>query len=63
LASVVVKVFHATEAYSSLELTNLEYNIKRLSIVANEETVEWIRPNDFKACEDIVHTLMKISFE
>jgi hypothetical protein len=31
LESVEIKVFHATEAYSSLDLNKVKYNIKRLS--------------------------------
>jgi catalase (peroxidase I) len=34
--SVYVNVFHATEAYSRLDLTEVKYNIRRLSIVVNE---------------------------
>jgi hypothetical protein len=30
--SVEIKEFHATEAYSSLDLTNAKYSMKRLSI-------------------------------
>jgi hypothetical protein len=33
LASVAVIEFHAVEAYSSLGLTNVKYNISRLSKV------------------------------
>jgi hypothetical protein len=37
--SVQVSAFHATEAYSSLALTNVKYNIKRLAIDEKEEVI------------------------
>jgi hypothetical protein len=37
LASVEVMEFHATEAYSNLGLTNVQYSIKRLFREENEK--------------------------
>jgi hypothetical protein len=46
LASVEVNAFHATEAYSSLDLTKVKY-VRRLSIV--EKVVTRIRLKKFNA--------------
>jgi hypothetical protein len=53
LASVEVSVFHATEAYSSLELSNIKYNTKRLSKDEKEDVIARIRPNKLSDCENI----------
>jgi hypothetical protein len=39
LASVEVKLFHATEVYSSLDVTKVKYNIRRMSIDEKEDKV------------------------
>jgi hypothetical protein len=51
--SVEVKVFHATETYSSLDLTKVKYNIERSSVDKKEKVTAQIRLNIFKACENI----------
>jgi hypothetical protein len=56
LASVAVNVFHATEAYSSLDVTKVKYNVRILSVVEKEKVMKRIRPNNFKDCEDIKST-------
>jgi hypothetical protein len=53
LASIKVKVFHATEAYSSLDLSKVKHNIRRLSVDEEEKVIARIKPNNFKACENI----------
>jgi hypothetical protein len=61
LVSAEVKVFHATEIYSSSDLTSVKYNMKRLSIDEKENVTA---PNKTKELESlskyIVHVMVKI---
>jgi hypothetical protein len=45
----VSKAFHATEACSSLDLTKVKYNIRKL-VIEKEKVVAQIIPSNFKAC-------------
>jgi hypothetical protein len=47
LTPEVVKVFHETEAYSSLDLTKVKYNVRILSVVEKQKVMTRIRPNNF----------------
>jgi hypothetical protein len=49
LASVGVKVFPATEVHSSLDVSKVKYNIRRLAAVGKEKVVARLRPSNFKA--------------
>jgi aspartate/methionine/tyrosine aminotransferase len=51
LASVEVMGFHATEAYSNLGLTNVQYSIRRLCREEKEKFTVLINPNNPIACE------------
>jgi hypothetical protein len=46
LASVEVMEFHATEAYSSVGLTNVQYSIKRLCREEKEKVIDLINPSN-----------------
>jgi hypothetical protein len=63
LASVEISVLHATEAYSSLDLTNAEHNMKRLSMDGKGQCYS---TNTAQQLENlwkyIVHVIMKIKF-
>jgi hypothetical protein len=54
LASEEVSVFQATEAYSSLDLTNAKYSMKSLSIDEKEKGIARIRPSNLGTCENII---------
>jgi hypothetical protein len=45
LASVAVIEFHTEEAYSSLGLTSVKYNISRVSRVEKEQVTVRIKPS------------------
>jgi hypothetical protein len=49
--SVEVNVFHAMEAYSNLDQTNVKCNIRRLSIVEKEKVVTCKDPTTSKLVE------------
>jgi hypothetical protein len=53
LASVEVKVLHATEVYSSLDLTKVKYDIRRLSGDEKEKIIARTRKKNSKGCENI----------
>jgi hypothetical protein len=61
LVSAEVKAFHATEIYSTSDLTSVKYNMKRLSIDEKENVTA---PNKTKELERlskyIVHVMVKI---
>jgi hypothetical protein len=44
LASVEVTEFHVMQAYTTLDLTSVKYNMKRLSTDENENVITQIRP-------------------
>jgi hypothetical protein len=46
LASVAVMDFHATEAYSNVDLTNVQYSIKRLCREEKEKVTDLINPSN-----------------
>jgi hypothetical protein len=56
LASVEVIAFRATEAYSSLDLTKVKYNVRKRLAVEKEKIIASTRSNNFKACKDIRYT-------
>jgi hypothetical protein len=51
LETVIITEFQATEAYSSLDLTNAKYSISKLSEVEKGKVVVQISPSNFSACE------------
>jgi hypothetical protein len=46
LASVEVMEFHATEAYSNLGLTDVQYSIRRLCREEKEKITDLINPSN-----------------
>lgn len=56
LASVQTRVFHATEVYSILDVTEVKYNMKKLSVDEREVVTARIKSKNFKAFENIQST-------
>jgi hypothetical protein len=46
LASVEIMEFHATEAYSNLGITNVQYRIRRLCREEKKEVTDLINPSN-----------------
>jgi hypothetical protein len=53
LASVVIIEFQTTEAYSSLDLTKVKYNIYRQSREENEKVKVQTSPNNLIHCANM----------
>jgi hypothetical protein len=61
--SVEVTVNHATEAYSSLYLSNAKYNIKSLSIDEKEKSYSTTNTQKIESLgKYMVHVVVKITF-
>jgi hypothetical protein len=51
LETIIIREFHATEAYSSLDLTKAKYRISRLSIMEKKTVIIRINPINSTASE------------